>query len=404
MLASSESERPPGRPSRRWSLVVVMLLLTLLAHLLVLHWLNEQLQSIAFFEDDDDDGRAISVSLLRPPSQQAPPPRKSSSVPTPSPVQSEAPAKPIATPAEALDKPTPGSSPSADVTAAPTAPTAPEPAPAAAATAPASSGSSSTPTASTPLPTTEPPPASSEPPASATAEAPSSSEPALPNISALFDKANPPPPAELRFNAVGVRKDGRSLSGSGTMHWRHDGQRYSLETEITALMFTLAKNRSEGEFGSLGIAPNLYVEKRFGRSETNTHFQHQSKLISFSASTATIPSNGGEQDRGSWIWQLASLGRGDPGKFEAGLHMEMLVASARGVDAWRIKISGKEQLKLADGEVSTWRLSVIPGAQSFDKQFDLWLAPDRQWYPVRLLHEDKSGNRIELSLTKISAK
>ena len=379
-----------------------MLLLTLLAHLLVLHWLNEQLQSIAFFEDDDDDGRAISVSLLRPPSPQAPPPRKSSSVPTPSPVQSEAPAKRIATPAEALDKPTPGSSPSADVTAAPTASTAPEPAPAAA--APASSGSSSTPTASTPLPTTEPPPASSEPPASATAEAPSSSEPALPNISALFDKANPPPPAELRFNAVGVRKDGRSLSGSGTMHWRHDGQRYSLETEITALMFTLAKNRSEGEFGSLGIAPNLYVEKRFGRSETNTHFQHQSKLISFSASTATIPSNGGEQDRGSWIWQLASLGRGDPGKFEAGLHMEMLVASARGVDAWRIKISGKEQLKLADGEVSTWRLSVIPGAQSFDKQFDLWLAPDRQWYPVRLLHEDKSGNRIELSLTKISAK
>lgn len=404
MLASSASERPPGRPSRRWSLVVVMLLLTLLAHLLVLHWLNEPLQSIAFFEDDDDDGRAISVSLLRPPSQQAPPPRKSSPVPTPSPVQSEATAKPIATPAEALDKPTPGSSPSADVTAAPTAPTAPEPAPAAAATAPASSGSSSTPTASTPLPTTEPPPASSEPPASATAEAPSSSEPALPNISALFDKANPPPPAELRFNAVGVRKDGRSLSGSGTMHWRHDGQRYSLETEITALMFTLAKNRSEGEFGSLGIAPNLYVEKRFGRSETNTHFQHQSKLISFSASTATIPSNGGEQDRGSWIWQLASLGRGDPGKFEAGLHMEMLVASARGVDAWRIKISGKEQLKLADGEVSTWRVSVIPGAQSFDKQFDLWLAPDRQWYPVRLLHEDKSGNRIELSLTKISAK
>jgi hypothetical protein len=376
-----------------------MLLLTLLAHLLVLDWLNEQLQSIAFFNDDDNDGRAISVSLLRPPSQQAPPPRKSSSVPTPSPVQSETPAKPILTPAEALDKATPGSSPSADVAAATTAPTAPEPAPTAAATvtAPASSGSSSTPTVSTPLPTTEPP-------ASAAAEAPSSSEPALPNISALFDKANPPPPAELRFNAVGVRKDGRSLSGSGTMHWRHDGQRYSLETEITALMFTLAKNRSEGEFGSLGIAPNLYVEKRFGRSETNTHFQHQSKLISFSASTATIPSNGGEQDRGSWIWQLASLGRGDPGKFEAGLHMEMLVASARGVDAWRIKISGKEQLKLADGEVSTWRLSVIPGAQSFDKQFDLWLAPERQWYPVRLLHEDKSGNRIELSLTKISAK
>jgi hypothetical protein len=177
-----------------------------------------------------------------------------------------------------------------------------------------------------------------------------------------------------------------------------------LDTEINVLVFTLAKNRSEGELGALGIAPNLYVEKRFGRSETNTHFQHQSKQISFSASTAIIPTSGGEQDRGSWIWQLASLGRGNPGKFESGLNLEMLVASAKSVDAWRIRVNGKEQLKLPDGEVSAWRLSVVPGTQSFDRQFDLWLAPDRQWYPVRLLHEDKNGNRVELSLAKISAK
>jgi len=402
MLASSASEHLPVRPSRRWSLVVVMLLLTLLAHLLVLHWLNEQLQSIAFFDDDDNDDHAISVSLLRPQSQQVPPPRKPAAPTKPNALTGETPPKPPATPAEVVDKPAPSQSPSSEV-----AVKAAVPEPASTTTAPAPTTSSALPADSTPSTATEPQ-ASAEPPATATAaaapEVAGSQEAALPNVNALFDKANPPPPAELRFSAVGMRKDGRSLSGSGTMQWRHDGQRYSLETEITALLFTLAKNRSEGEFGSLGIAPNLYVEKRFGRSETNTHFQHQSKLISFSASTATIPSNGGEQDRGSWIWQLASLGRGDPGKFEPGLNMEMLVASARGVDAWRIKISGKENLKLPDGEVTTWRLSVIPGAQSFDKQFDLWLAPDRYWYPVRLLHEDKNGNRVELSLIKISAK
>jgi len=384
MLASTLSNSSAHRPSRRWSLVIGALLLTLLAHLLVLQWLNNRLERIAFFDDADDES-AISVSLLRSdPQRAAPPPRKltppASSVPPP------VPAIAANDQAAVADKPATETPPET-----PAAPAAPTPS-----------------TEASPPPATADGAASAVPAPSAPTDpntaAAASQETVFTNINAVFDKASPPPPAELVFNAIGVSKDGRSLSGSGTMQWRHDGQRYTLDTEISALVFTLAKNRSEGELGELGIAPNLYVEKRFGRSETNTHFQHQSKQISFSASTAIIPAIGGEQDRGSWIWQLASLGRGNPGKFESGLNLEMFVASAKGVDAWRIRVNGKEQLKLPDGEVSAWRLSVVPGTQSFDKQFDLWLAPERQWYPVRLLHEDKNGNRVELSLSKISSK
>jgi hypothetical protein len=376
MLTSPLSNHSAHRPSRRWSLLVGALVLTLLAHLLVLQWLNNQLESIAFFYDADDETE-ISVSLLRPdPPLAAAPPQKL-----------RPPAPPLPPPAPAI-----AANDQTVVADKPTTETLPA-APAPSTETPPATTDAATPTAPAPNAATDP----------NTATAPSQ-ETAIANITALFDKASPPPPAELVFNVVGVSKDGRSLSGSGTMQWRHDGQRYTLDTEISVLIFTLAKNRSEGELGALGIAPNLYVEKRFGRSETNTHFQQQSKQISFSASTAIIPANGGEQDRGSWIWQLASLGRGNPDKFESGLNLEMFVASAKGVDAWRIRVNGKEQLKLPDGEVSAWRLSVIPGKQSFDKQFDLWLAPERQWYPVRLLHEDKNGNRVELSLSKISNK
>jgi hypothetical protein len=361
--------------------VIGVLLLTLLAHLLVLRWLNNQLERIAFFDDADDES-TISVSLLRPdPQRSAPPPRK---------LAPPAPTLPPPAPAIATnDQAAVADKPATETPAAALAPSTEAPPPAAADAAP--------PAALTPTPTPSVP-------TEANAAADLSRETALANINAVFDKASPPPPAELVFNAIGVSKDGRSLSGSGTMQWRHDGQRYTLDTEISVLVFTLAKNRSEGELGAVGIAPNLYIEKRFGRSETNTHFQQQPKRISFSASTAIIPANGGEQDRGSWIWQLASLGRGNPDKFEPGLKLEMFVASAKNVDAWQIRVNGKEQLKLPDGEVSAWRLSVIPGTQSFDKQFDLWLAPERQWYPVRLLHEDKNGNRVELSLSKISSK
>ena len=382
MLASTLSNSSAHRPSRRWSLVIGALLLTLLAHLLVLQWLNNRLERIAFFDDADDES-AISVSLLRSDPQRAAPPPRKLTPPAPSP---PVPAIAANDQAAVADKPaneTPPETPAAP--AAPTPSTEASPPPAT-----ADGAASAVPAPSAP---TDP-----------NTAAAASQETVFTNINAVFDKASPPPPAELVFNAIGVSKDGRSLSGSGTMQWRHDGQRYTLDTEISALVFTLAKNRSEGELGELGIAPNLYVEKRFGRSETNTHFQQQPKQISFSASTAIIPASGGEQDRGSWIWQLASLGRGNPGKFESGLNLEMFVASAKGVDAWRIRVNGKEQLKLPDGEVSAWRLSVVPGTQSFDKQFDLWLSPERQWYPVRLLHEDKNGNRVELSLSKISSK
>lgn len=379
-LSSVNGHTP--RLGRRWSLVLTVLLITLLAHLVVLHWLNNQLQAISLFNDADDDDNAISVSLLRPePQRTTRPPPQSAAPPAPTP--------PATQPVESQAAETKAAPESAPATSAPSE--------TAINTAPPESSTPQTFDTSGLKPTPNESVANSP-------EASADQTTAAASINAVFDKASPPPPAELVFNAIGISKDGRSLNGSGTMQWRHDGRRYTLDTEISVLVFTLAKNRSEGDLSASGISPNLYVEKRFGRAETNTHFQQQAKVISFSASTAIIPTNGGEQDRGSWIWQLASLGRGDPNKFEVGLQMEMFVASAKGVDSWRIKVSGKEQLKLPDGEVSAWRLSVVPGLQSFDKQFDLWLAPERQWYPVRLQHEDKNGNRIELLLAKISAK
>jgi hypothetical protein len=365
MPLSPASALKPRPVRRRLGIIVAVLLLTLLAHLLVIEWLKNELQLIA--PTDDDDEPSISITL-----------------------QSPEPVRPPAPPPEPAHK-ADGKAVAAVPKAQPAA-TAPEPAPAPVAEAQTSAADSSTSLSTTVGgPQAEParaaPEASPEPPANA-----------------LFERVSPPPSAELQFNAAGIRNDGRRIDGRGIMEWRNDGQRYSVSNEISVLMITLAKYRSEGELGKLGVAPLLYVEKRIGRSETNTHFQRDTQLISFSASTHTVPATGGEQDRGSWMWQLASLGRGDPGKFEAGLSLEMVVAGTKMADVWRIYVNGLESVALPDGEVSAWRMSVIPGPDSFDKQIDLWLAPERNWYPVKLQHQDKNGNRIELLLTKIIAK
>lgn len=352
---------------RRLRIVVSILLLTLVAHLLVIEWLKAELQAIAPSEDDDESVIGI---MLRPPAEPLPaPPKPPDAVPSADAKKAVAAIPKSAPTPEPMPEPIPDTAEQTPPAAAPET---------LASTAPASD------TAITP-------PAAPDDVSASAADS-------------LFDRVSPPPPAELRFDAIGIRNDGRRIEGSGTITWSHDGQRYQLKAEIGVLLFTLLKYRSDGEFGKLGIAPLLYSEKRIGRSETNTHFQRATNLISFSASTATAPVTGGEQDRGSWVWQVAALGRGNPDKFEPGLVLEMAVAGTKTVDNWRIYVNERENVVLPDGETSAWRLSVIPGATSFDKQIDVWLAPDREWYPVRMSHQDKNGNRIELVLTGINAK
>ncbi len=367
-LSAFRRHAPPAR--RRLGIVLAVLLLTVAVHLALIEWLKSELQLITL--DADEEGEPpVSVTLQQLPEPSAPLP-KAEPAPPPAPAREPVAAVPVA--------------PSPPVQEA--APPPPSP--------PAASQESNAPT----VVAEAPPPAPAAAPEAAPAPLASPVENGAP---ALFTRASPPPPVDLTFNVIAIRKGSRT-DGNGSMSWRHDGNHYKLSVEMGVLFFTLLKYRSEGELGKIGVAPELYAEKRVGRSETNTHFHRERQQISFSASTASVPVRGGEQDRGSWIWQLASLGRGDPDKFEPGLVFEMAVAGTKAVDTWRIYVNGRENVALPEGSVSAWRLSVIPGAESFERQFDLWLAPDRHWYPVRLRHEDKNGNSIEMQLTKIQAK
>ncbi len=370
----SAFRRPFPPAKRRLGIVLAVLLLTVVAHLAVIEWLKNELHLITLDADEEDES-TVSITLQQLPEPPAPLP-KAEPAPPPSKVREPVAAVPVA-PSPPVQEAAP--------------PSAPAPAPPAA----------SLPDSRVPTAVAEaPPPAPATEPASAQPQAENQPESAAP---ALFTRVSPPPPVDLSFNVIAIRKGSRT-DGHGSMSWQHDGHHYKLSVEMGVLFFTLLKYRSEGELGKLGVAPELYAEKRVGKSETNTHFHRQRQQISFSASTASAPVRGGEQDRGSWIWQLASLGRGDPDKFEPGLVFEMVVAGTKAVDTWRIYVNGRENVALPDGSVSAWRLSVIPGAESFERQFDLWLAPDRHWYPVRLRHEDRNGNSIEMQLTKIRAK
>jgi len=219
----------------------------------------------------------------------------------------------------------------------------------------------------------------------------------------LFEQVSFPPSAELRYNALAAQ-GARSLSGSGNIVWQHDEQSYTIKGEASALLLSLLSYQSSGQLSKTGILPDLYYEKRIGKSATQTHFVRERKTISFSASTATYEIQGGEQDRGSVIWQLVGIARGDPTKLEPGLMFETVIAGSKAADRWRVQVSSKESLTLTDGTITAWHFSLTPAVSSFDYQIDLWLSPDKEWYPVKIMYANRAGANLTMTLEKIQQK
>ena len=377
------AERFPRSPlswlplTRKQWLGAALILLIVLVHLALIDWANDSLALIRALDEEDD---TLVVDLHMPANNS----------------RSSLPASPMAKPA--ADR------------VAPMVPQTPTPAPSVAITeSPSTAEGASAPAdaagIAASVPTVSSAPAASTQPAAREAEPPASSSNSVSNDvpPALFERVSFPPSAELRFDALATQGS-RRLSGSGNIVWQQSGQHYQIKGEASALLLNLLSYQSSGQISSTGLMPEQYQEKRLGKSATTTHFVRERKTISFSASTQQHEIRGGEQDRGSVIWQLAGLARGDPDKLVAGLGFEAIVAGSKAADRWNVLVIGKENIALSEGSMTGWHLLLAPVENNFDYQIDLWLAPDKDWYPVKITYSNRSGASLSLSLSRLSPK
>lgn len=215
-------------------------------------------------------------------------------------------------------------------------------------------------------------------------------------------KVSLPPSASLEYDVQKNPREGNPMHGHGTISWRNDGGRYTVDGDAGVLIFTVLNFRSEGTIEENGIAPELYSEKRFRRAATNTHFHRERNTISFSASTHSYPRTGTEQDRASIIWQLAGIGRGDAGKFAPGAEIDIVVAGTRDAETWHIRVIGQEEITLGADRTTAWHVERAPRPGSYDQKLDIWLAPEQHWYPVKLRYTETNGDYLDMSLSKLN--
>lgn len=237
------------------------------------------------------------------------------------------------------------------------------------------------------------------PPAAQSAQSPQSA----PDAPAPY-KVDPPPSARLDYDVEALVK-GQKWHGSGTFRWEAGPDGYSVSgeagTSLLLVKITVLNFRSEGRINQYGIAPVLYSEKPRNKSLTHTHFQADSGRISFSASEKSYPYQGGAQDRASVMWQIAGIGRAEPERFAPGTEFEVFVAGARDAEPWRIRVLGLEEITTSAGKAAAWHLVRAPRAKSYDQTVEFWLAPQQEWYPLRIRYSSPSGDMLDMTLAGI---
>ncbi|UUZ56431.1 hypothetical protein LP419_15250 [Massilia sp. H-1] len=85
----------------------------------------------------------------------------------------------------------------------------------------------------------------------------------------------------------------------------------------------ILETRSEGMLDEYGLAPVQFNEKRFRKPPTTVTFDRAVKAMNFSDGEQAYALAGGEQDRSSVQFQLASVARG-AGKIRGRFGMEVL--------------------------------------------------------------------------------
>ncbi|MCC2961213.1 DUF3108 domain-containing protein [Massilia sp. IC2-278] len=212
-----------------------------------------------------------------------------------------------------------------------------------------------------------------------------------------------PPSADLAYD-LNAQQKSIGLKGDALITWRAGEGKYDVNVEAKVqLLGKLNEYRSQGAVDAYGLAPDTFTEKRYRKDATTTTFVRDENVISFSGAKLPYVMKGGEQDRASVTWQLASVARAaGEAKFKPGSEWTFIVAGRRDAEPWTFKVIKQEKIRTGMGELDTIHVKREPRDSRGDS-VEVWLAPGQEWYPVKIRFEDERDT-IDQTVKSITRK
>lgn len=192
-----------------------------------------------------------------------------------------------------------------------------------------------------------------------------------------------------------AKSRGFSLTVNGQLNWRHDGQHYEAQGEVSAPLLGSRRQSSVGEITASGLEPQRFGDKT--RTERAAHFRRDLGVISFSNNSPDVALLPGAQDQLSVFMQLAARLGGDSALRATGQRIEVQTATARDAQVWRFSVVGPEQLDLPVGGMDSIKLMRVP-QREYDTTVELWFAPALDWLPARIRVTQANGDQVDQRL------
>jgi hypothetical protein len=213
------------------------------------------------------------------------------------------------------------------------------------------------------------------------------------------------PPSNVKA-VYDVFKDGLHVATATESFERSDGK-YQVVSEQTPAgllaMFVRIRNKfiSSGTVTMAGLHPQQFEINRLDDASKNVsdRFDWDAGLLrmTFDGRTETAPLAAGAQDRLSVMYQFMFL----PVERLRDLSFQM-TSNGKKIENYRYQIAGNETLDTALGKLKTVHL--VKQREANDNGVEIWLAPDHNMFPVKLLIIENDGSKFEQVITRLDAR
>jgi hypothetical protein len=191
--------------------------------------------------------------------------------------------------------------------------------------------------------------------------------------------------------------------GEGMDVFQHDGKTYSIVSEskttgVAAALYPLnIRREAKGTISANELRPHSFIELRNGQMKRSASFDWATGQVELTdgdtKKTAPFPPD--TWDVTSFAWNFAF----SP---PDGKDLKVYVTDGRRVTEYRYSILGREKLATPFGDIQTLHVKKIQDAD--DKRgFDVWLAVDRHYLPVRIRATEKDGTAFDSLVDSIDS-
>lgn len=190
-------------------------------------------------------------------------------------------------------------------------------------------------------------------------------------------------------------------SGEQTLVWVNEGEHYTLTSVAgaTGLTGVFYRGRfvqtSRGRITPRGLQPQEFWDQR-GDKQSSTRFDAahgEITLMPDKGAPRHFTYQGEVQDALSLFFQFALTAPPPDGP------LVYAVFNGKKLRSYAYEIRGEEMLETALGPLRTLHLARVA---SGDERFEIWLAIDRYYLPVRVLRIEDSGVEGEMAISSIS--